>query len=462
MRRDDSDSTGTDLPTLTDTRGLLSPGDQVGDYRITNLIAAGGFGAVYRADHVSDKREVAIKIVHQSRLNPENIERFRREVQALRKLDNPYVVKLYDVGLHTDGRPFLVMEYLRGIGLDRLLAERGRLPYAQAMAILDPLCEALAAAHAADIVHRDVKPSNIFLERWEQEGARVVLLDFGLVKLTTDFDSELTTSRHRIGTPSAMAPEQISGGVVDGRTDVYGVGNLAFVLLTGQPPFIGSTPVMVQEMHLHARLPNPCTLAPIETAVGTAILRAMAKLPQQRYNSVLDFRDALRATSTSSLRKAAQITDTAVIAAYFEVVFEQEDSGEDELLDDLENVLALVGRTFGRESFETVLDTGRRLLYLRPKSPADSSRLIAPLRALCEELERRPDPHPHLHWKLCLHATAEGKRDGNWSEALLQTDSWVPDLCDTLLVTAAARQQLEIEAQTTPIGESVFQLVRPR
>ncbi len=424
----------------TDDRGLVAAGEVVGGYRIGCLIATGGFGAVYRAQRVEDGQLVALKLIHQFRLNSENVHRFQREVEALRRLEHKNVVKLFDVGLHTDERPFLVMEFLNGLSLDRYLANEVRLSLPRALEILEPVCEALSVAHAAEIVHRDIKASNIFLENWGTPEQRVVLLDFGLVKLLSDESMDLTTSRHRIGTPFAMAPEQIVNTAVDARTDVYGLGNLAFLMLTGQLPFASAFSAEMQEMHLHATVPDPCTLAPIAPGVGAAIMRAMEKEARYRFGSVLQFRDALCSRGLFGDNAVPEV----VVAAYVELTTNEDDPDDidDDLLDDMENLMALVGRFFVQASFETMISSGKKALFVQPyeSKPVE---LSGKLEDLVAELENRPAPNPLLHWKLCLHAASRTRcEDGSWRDELSATDSWVPAGLEGLAITREAKAAL--------------------
>jgi serine/threonine protein kinase len=214
---------------------------------------------------------------------PNAVARFLREAEVMVRVRHPNVVELVSWGTVDDGRPYLAMEFLTGTDLARVLAEHGRLPLPRVLAILEPTCAALAAAHAQAIVHRDLKASNVFLARAADGSERVVLIDFGIAKLAAPDAAELTTSRQLVGTPVTMAPEQIAGGAVDARTDVYGLGVMTFHLLTGgcrsrtsrRPSCSTSTPTPAGPSCRRSRRCRPRSTR--------CIARAMAIEPAQRY-----------------------------------------------------------------------------------------------------------------------------------------------------------------------------------
>src|SRR5262245_37814049 len=223
----------------------LPPGASAGDYVIESRVASGGCGTVYVATHALLGRRAAVKVLH-GRLaaSPQMVERFVREARAANIIRHPGIVDIFEFGALSDGRPYFVMELLEGTDLDTLLRMRGRLAFDEVLEILEPVVEALEAAHAAGIVHRDLKASNIML--LNSGGPRAVkLLDFGVAKLLVPEPGAeaLTSMGQRLGTPVAMAPEQIRCGPVDARTDVYALGVLIFQMLTGRYPFAGADPV---------------------------------------------------------------------------------------------------------------------------------------------------------------------------------------------------------------------------
>lgn len=264
-------------------------------YRVDRLIGEGGFGQVWRATREDDGRIVAIKVLHLELIRSNDaLTRFARELRAIERLDHRHVVRALDEGMLEDGRPYLVLEYIEGPSLRDVIHERGSLPPSEMLAILEPLCEALAAAHKLGLVHRDVKASNVILGH-DAQGPRPVLLDFGLVKLLDQEGPGLTSSRSMLGTPAAMAPEQMKGQPVTARTDVYAVALLAYHMLTGVPPFGGAPGVVQSYLQIHGPRPRPSTKVDIDPAIDEPIVRALAADPNDRFASVLDLLEGLRA-----------------------------------------------------------------------------------------------------------------------------------------------------------------------
>lgn len=274
----------------------LLPGTIVGECEVRRLIGDGGCSLVYLAWHRRLQRSVALKVLHDElALRPKMVERFVREVQVVNLLRHPNIVTIYDLGKLDEGQPYCVMEYLPGAMLDAILFSQGRLSPAEALSFLEPVCAALSAAHEAGIVHRDIKPSNIAVIT--EGGRRVVkLLDFGIAKLS-DPDNEgsgFTSVGRSLGTPSAMAPEQILSMPVDGRTDIYALGVLLYRMLTGEKPFSAADPVDLAAQHLEAPAPRPSAIAPVSPEVDAVVLRCMEKNPEQRFPSVMALLEAFR------------------------------------------------------------------------------------------------------------------------------------------------------------------------
>lgn len=267
----------------------------VDGYRIDRLIGEGGFGQVWRAIRESDGVLVAIKILHLELIRSNDaLTRFERELRATARLDHRHVVHAFDHGTLRDGRPFLVLEYIEGPSLRDVIHERGSLPPPETLAILEPLCDALASAHDVDLVHRDVKASNVILGH-DAQGPRPVLLDFGLVKLLDAEGPGLTSSRSMLGTPAAMSPEQMKGLPVTATTDVYAIGLLAYHMLTGAPAFGGAPGVVQSYLQVHGPRPRPSAKVDIDPAIDEPIVRALAPDPSQRFASARDFIASLRA-----------------------------------------------------------------------------------------------------------------------------------------------------------------------
>lgn len=276
-------------------------------YRLDRLIGEGGFGQVWRAHRESDGDSLAIKVLHLELVRSvDAMTRFQRELDAIERLDHPNVVRGLGHGTLGDGRPYLLLEYVEGPSLREVLHERGALPPAEMLTILEPLCDALHVAHLAGLVHRDVKASNVILAR--RGGAiRPVLLDFGLVKLTDEVGPGLTSSRSMLGTPAAMAPEQMRGQSVDPRTDVYALGLLAFHMLTGQPAFGGAPGVVQSYLQVHGPRPRPSSKVDIDPAIDEPVARALAPEPAARFADARSFSQALRAVIHGAIGEEIEV-----------------------------------------------------------------------------------------------------------------------------------------------------------
>ena len=209
-----------------------------GRYRLGASIGAGGMAHVFEGHDERLDRQVAIKLVPTAAIDPVVRERFRREARTSARFAHPNAVATYDAG-EADGQLFLVMELVDGPSLARRLAAEGPLDMARACTSADAVLAALQAAHAAGIVHRDVKPANILLGR----NGDVKLADFGIAKRLDDYSSELTGTGHFVGTPKYLAPEQLSGDPVTAATDVYATGVVLYEMVTGVAPFDAPTPL---------------------------------------------------------------------------------------------------------------------------------------------------------------------------------------------------------------------------
>jgi hypothetical protein len=270
-----------------------------GRYRLDVEIGTGGLGVVYRATHEKLARSVAVKLLH-AHLGDDALmrARFEREARALAALEHPNIVSVTDFGVEGD-TPYLVMELLEGQTLAERLTQ-GALDEANARELALSLLSALAYVHAAGLVHRDVKPGNVFLHRLKEGGERLKLLDFGLAKFVlgeAPEDSSLTRSGTVVGTPAYMSPEQASGEVADARSDVYAAGVLILELVAGRLPFPGD-PIEQLRGHLVAEIPK---LAELNTArvahpeFDAFIRRALAKRPAERFEDAKQMVIALEA-----------------------------------------------------------------------------------------------------------------------------------------------------------------------
>jgi eukaryotic-like serine/threonine-protein kinase len=280
-----------------------------GRYELEELVGTGGMSSVYRAKDRLLERNVALKILHDSfRADEHTVERFRREARAVAQLSHPNIVTVIDRG--EDGhRQYIVFEYVEGDNLKQLLERGGRLPVRRALELATQIGRALAFAHAAGLVHRDVKPQNVLLNGDGQ--AKVT--DFGIAR-SVDLDS-VTQSGTVMGTSNYIAPEQASGGDVDPQTDVYSLGVVLFELLTGRVPFTGESFVAVAMRHVNEPPPSVLELRPeAPLRVANAVDRALAKDPADRFASMDDFVAELEAC-LAELGSAPDEDPTAIVPA---------------------------------------------------------------------------------------------------------------------------------------------------
>jgi serine/threonine-protein kinase len=268
-------------------------GAHIAGCRIETVAGRGGMGIVYRATQLSLGRPVALKLIAPEHAADDGFrERFQRESRMAAAIDHPNVIPVYEAG-EEDGRLFLVMRWVAGTDLHRLLRETGRLDPHRAAAIVCQVAGALDAAHTAGLVHRDVKPANVLLS-----GEHAYLADFGLTRLAGT-DTRLTTAGHFLGTVDYMAPEQFHPGPNDARADVYALGCVLYAALTGAPPFLRDTVPATMLAHMHDP-PPPARGVP--AAFDRVIARALAKAPEDRYPSAGDLgRAALAAAEGRSI-----------------------------------------------------------------------------------------------------------------------------------------------------------------
>jgi beta-lactam-binding protein with PASTA domain len=267
------DREGAPMPTLV---GRLLDGR----YRLDSVIARGGMATVYLANDTRLDRTVAVKVMHRALADdPEFVARFTREAKASARVSAPEVVAVHDQGTDREtGLAYLVMEHVRGINVRQLLQERGALPPARAVSLIEPVLRALAAAHAAGLVHRDVKPENVLLA----DDGRVKVADFGLARAVETSNLTQTTGL-LIGTVAYLAPEQVEKGTADARTDVYAAGVLLWELLTGTPPYSGDSPLSVAYKHVHEDIPPPSTaVVGVPPALDALVVRATRRDPDAR------------------------------------------------------------------------------------------------------------------------------------------------------------------------------------
>ncbi|WP_283133744.1 Stk1 family PASTA domain-containing Ser/Thr kinase [Rhizohabitans arisaemae] len=248
-----------------------------GRYRVESRIARGGMATVYLALDLRLERTIALKVMHGELAgDPEFVRRFIREAKATASLSHPNIVGVFDQGID-DRHVYLAMEYVPGRTLRDLLRERGHLGQREALELMVPVLAALGAAHAAGIIHRDVKPENVLLTG----DGRIKVVDFGLSRAIAA--SNQTKTGLMIGTIAYMAPEQMTQGASDARTDVYAAGIMLFELLTGHQPYAGESPMAVAYRHVNETVPAPSTIVPgVHPGVDALIASATDREPDRR------------------------------------------------------------------------------------------------------------------------------------------------------------------------------------
>ena len=260
----------------------------VGNYRLAERLGEGGMGEVHRAYDVMLEREAAIKTLRpELSADVRLLERFRIEAVALARLHHPHIAAVYSFFQH-ERRYHLAMEFVPGETVERLLQQRGRFPWREAVAVASAVLEALAHAHAKGVIHRDLKPANLMLE----PGGRAVVTDFGIARVLER--ARQTVDDSFVGTIEYCAPERIKGHDADARSDFYSLGIVMYEMVTGRLPFSATTPYSLMQAHLQTVPPSPrLSCADLPAAVAAVILRAVAKEPEQRYQTADEFRRAL-------------------------------------------------------------------------------------------------------------------------------------------------------------------------
>ncbi len=265
----------------------LAPG-----YEIQDEIGRGGAGIVYRARDTRLKREVAIKLLPPDLAFRSDVrERFMREAETSARLNHPNIVQIYSVD-EKDGLAYFVMALIEGQNLGDRVRMGGALPFAEAKKVLREVADALAYAHRHGVVHRDIKPDNILIDG---QSRRAMVTDFGIARAATEGDSRLTATGTTIGTPSYMSPEQCAGDrQLDGRSDLYSLGAVAYYMLTGQPPFTGpTTPVIMMKQVTEQVVPPSRLRAGMPSDLERIVLRLLEKNPANRFNEGSDVVAAL-------------------------------------------------------------------------------------------------------------------------------------------------------------------------
>jgi serine/threonine-protein kinase len=296
------------LPAGTDP--ALQPGTIVGEYQITHLLGEGGMGVVYAGTHPEIGKRVAIKVLAPSAAqHPDLIRRFKEEARAVNKIRHPNIIDIFAFNQLPDGRHYFVMEYLDGENLTARL-ERGSMEFAEMRRLLGQICAALQAAHEAGVVHRDLKPDNIWVATQANDESRIKLLDFGIAKLNDLTTFKGTQAGVAIGTPHYMPPEQGMGRPIDRRADIYALGVVLYQIFAGTLPFDGATAHEVVLKHVTETPSPPSSHRPIApAAMERIILDCLEKEPERRPASARELGTRIDAAFAAEIGSSAPAGD---------------------------------------------------------------------------------------------------------------------------------------------------------
>ncbi len=268
----------------------------LGKYELTRMLGKGGMGEVWEGEHSLTGRRVAVKVLADSYLaNKKVVARFGREARAASSVNHPGIVEILDQDRTPDGVPFLVMEFLEGESVGERIRKRGKLPQDDVLAIMLPLLDALDAAHHAGVIHRDLKPDNVYILPGLRGEERIKILDFGISQKSDEIEQRLTQEGSVLGTPHYMSPEQAKGeGTIDGRVDVYAAGVMFYECVVGDVPFDAGNYNALLQIILSTPPPSPRSKgADISPAVEQVLLAAMDKQRQRRPPTARAFHDLL-------------------------------------------------------------------------------------------------------------------------------------------------------------------------
>jgi serine/threonine-protein kinase len=434
------------------TPGEPPPWTLAGEYVLHRLLASGGHGSVYEAEHRILGRRAAVKVLHHHlAAQGEMLQRFVREARVVNQIRHPHIVDVFDFGMLPDGSPYYVMELLEGRTLSQLLQERGRMSVERALTYLEPVCAALEAAHKAGVIHRDLKASNVLVVA-EGEPPVVKLLDFGIAKLVHPEPGQegLTIAGQRLGTAHAMAPEQFHGGTIGTYTDIYALGVLLFQLLTGRYPFLAEDRMEVERLHLEAPAPRPSSFAPVAPAVDAVVLRALEKEGARRYPTVGAFLGALReaAAPPEALPSSGRIAPG--VGLYAEVELEDATHDDEAAYATLADILDGLEKDLRAAGFVLAMQTGMALLGVRLLEGTPTPEATQPLLESVRALYRRARvlaAGARVRVHACLHVgPVEVRLEADTLEVLggplTEVAEWVARDAQGLRLTDAAAHAL--------------------
>lgn len=304
--RDYSIRFSDDLESVPDVRGPMTGVLLADRYRLGRLLGEGGMGYVYEAVHEAIDKKFAVKVLAQEMCShPAHVERFLREAKTTSKIDHDNIVEISDCGPTPDGSVFFVMEYLDGEDLGSMIDREGPQRWERTRHLMLQLCEAISAAHAQGIVHRDIKPQNCFRTTRRRDPDFLKVLDFGIAKLLGEehvSGRKLTRTGQIFGTPEYMSPEQIRGMPADPRMDIYAAGVIMYELLVGKTPFVGEAPLEVLAKHIHDPVPGIDSTS-VDTRlakqIDAVIAGALAKDAALRFQTADDLAAAIVAVESA-------------------------------------------------------------------------------------------------------------------------------------------------------------------
>jgi serine/threonine-protein kinase len=361
------------------------------------------------------------------------VTRFNREVEAIQRIQHPNIVRVIECGQTAAGQPYYVMELLEGSNLRRLLQQHGRFSPAEALEFFAPVCDAVAAVHDAGFVHRDIKASNVHVTNAAGQ-LSVKLLDFGIAKAVHgEAGPGLTEPGVKLGSAHSMAPEQVRCERLDGRADVYALGVLLFLLLTGEYPFDAPDPRQIALLHLQAPAPKPSTRAPVDAAVDAIVLRCLEKSADKRFASARDLLAALRSALADAPATGGEV-ELPALGVLLQLNTPDETELDDAMMEDMANVSDQVEQLLVNHGFDFPLRAATSLLAVRVSHTADDleverKQMLGVVEELGAALAERHGASPALQPVLSLRVGAVLCR-GDLPErelvggALLDLTSW--------------------------------------
>jgi len=436
----------------------LSAGALVDGYAVERVHYRGPMATLYRARALRTGAPVALKVLHAQPAGAHaTLRRFHREAATLQRLRHPHVVEIVGYGELPDGRPYIAMEWLEGRDLGAELAARGPFSPREALEVLEPVGAALRAAHEAGIIHRDLKPQNVVV----RPGGGVTLVDFGIARPLRNEEgvSSLTHTGMVLGTPLSMAPEQIRGEPPDVRTDVYGFGVLLYQLLTGRPPYEGTTRHEVEEQHLYAPPPRVSDRAPVPATLDAVVRRCLEKHREARYPTL----DAVLEELGRAVREAGTSGPQPVLAVALYVEARVVGEPDPVSLGLLDALLERAGEAARGAGLETVVD-GAGCLLAAAALPEDvdaarAARLRVLEAALTLLASTGEGPATRVSLSLTVHVDSAmpcrdaGGRPGLSGGGLLRVSDWTrAHPAQGLVASDAALPGGELPLRTQPLS----------